>query len=63
MGVLVGVASLQWVSLWEWSAFRECPCGSGQRSVGVLVEWPAFSDCAGGSGLPSVGVLVGVASL
>ena len=50
----MGMASLQWVSLWEWPAFSGCPCGNGQPSVGVLVgmaslqwvslrEWPAFS--------------------
>ena len=63
MGVLVGVVSLQSVSLWEWPAFSGYPCGSGQPSVDVLWEWPAFSGCPCGSGQPSVGVPVGVASL
>ena len=35
MGVLVGVASLQLVCLWEWPAFSGCACGNGEPSVGV----------------------------
>ena len=51
MGVLVGVASLQWVSLWEWLAFSGCIVGVAS------LQWVYC-----GSGQPSVGVLVGVAS-
>ena len=73
VGVLVGGVRLQWVSLWEWSAFGGCPCGSGQPSVGVLVGVVSLQWLYCGSGQPSVGVLwewpafsgyiVGVASL
>ena len=69
----MGVASLQWVSLWEWPAFSGCPCGSGQPSVRVHVGVASLQWVYCGRDQTSVGVLwewptfsgciVGVASL
>ena len=46
-----------------WLAFSDCPCGSGQPSVAVLVGVASLQWVYCGSGQPSVGVLVGMASL